>query len=374
MKILILTKRQYAQKDIIDDRYGRFREFPRELARLGHKVKGLCLSYQTKKEGVFVDEDVQWYSLNLGKGQGRGFLRYAREAYKQIKAFEPDIIYTFSDSLYAILGYWLSAITKKPYVVDLYDNFETYQSARIPFVPVLYSRALKNARGITSFSALLNNYLKEKHSLNVPIMLLESSINPEVFYPQDQMHCRKQLGLPENAQIISYAGAIFKNRGVDTLFKAFDRLVQKDENVYLVLAGQPDEETKIPESERIIYLGNLDWSQVPMLYCASNISVVCYKNNLFARHSYPFKGKEIIACRTPIVAADIGCMHTLLENYPQCLYEPENVESLLDALQGQLASPFVIDLEIKSWKQLTKEMEFFFQGILPSTEEKKSGT
>jgi teichuronic acid biosynthesis glycosyltransferase TuaC len=40
MKILVLTKRQYMGKDLLDDRFGRFRELPLELARLGHEVIG----------------------------------------------------------------------------------------------------------------------------------------------------------------------------------------------------------------------------------------------------------------------------------------------------------------------------------------------
>ena len=45
MKILVLTKRQYMGKDLLDDRFGRFRELPLELAKLGHEVTGICLSY-----------------------------------------------------------------------------------------------------------------------------------------------------------------------------------------------------------------------------------------------------------------------------------------------------------------------------------------
>ena len=50
MRILVLTKRQYMGKDLLDDRFGRFRELPLELARLGHQVHGLCLSYRARNE------------------------------------------------------------------------------------------------------------------------------------------------------------------------------------------------------------------------------------------------------------------------------------------------------------------------------------
>ena len=44
-KILVITKRQYTGKDLLDDRFGRLREIPLALAEKGYKVQGLCLSY-----------------------------------------------------------------------------------------------------------------------------------------------------------------------------------------------------------------------------------------------------------------------------------------------------------------------------------------
>ena len=73
MKILVLTKRQYMGKDLLDDRFGRFREIPLELARFGHQVLGICLSYRTKEEDQVEDRDasseatVVWHSFNIGK-------------------------------------------------------------------------------------------------------------------------------------------------------------------------------------------------------------------------------------------------------------------------------------------------------------------
>src|SRR4030095_17117421 len=55
MKILVLTKRQYMGKDLLDDRFGRFRELPLELARLDHQVHGLCLSYRARNEAQVID-------------------------------------------------------------------------------------------------------------------------------------------------------------------------------------------------------------------------------------------------------------------------------------------------------------------------------
>jgi len=48
MRILVLAKRQYMVKNVIDDRFGRFRELPIDLSRLVHERRGLCLNYREK--------------------------------------------------------------------------------------------------------------------------------------------------------------------------------------------------------------------------------------------------------------------------------------------------------------------------------------
>jgi hypothetical protein len=42
-------------KDLLDDGFGRFRELPLGLARLGRDVTGIAISYRRRKEGTVVD-------------------------------------------------------------------------------------------------------------------------------------------------------------------------------------------------------------------------------------------------------------------------------------------------------------------------------
>ena len=86
MKILVLSKRQYMAKDLLDDHFGRFWELPLELARLGHEVRGLTLSYRRRHQGVFLDLTfaqhavVIWNSVNLLNGYLPQIEHYTRRA------------------------------------------------------------------------------------------------------------------------------------------------------------------------------------------------------------------------------------------------------------------------------------------------------
>ena len=138
LKILVLTKRQYTHKDLIDDRYGRLRELPLQLALRKHMVSGLCLSYQKKRKGD-VDGPVEWESINAGPLKIPGLIRFFRRA-SQLAA-NADAIWACSDSIYGIIGCLLASKYRIPLVFDLYDNFEYFLAARLPIIKQLYRRA-----------------------------------------------------------------------------------------------------------------------------------------------------------------------------------------------------------------------------------------
>jgi teichuronic acid biosynthesis glycosyltransferase TuaC len=128
MKILVITKRQYMNKDLLNDRFGRFREIPLALAEKGHEVVGLCLSYQARKERRVQDGSVYWKSINATKSKSPGLLRFLLEA--SLIARKSDVIWACSDSFYGVIGCVLGKIYRVPMVFDIYDNFGNFAVAR----------------------------------------------------------------------------------------------------------------------------------------------------------------------------------------------------------------------------------------------------
>ena len=168
MKILVLTKRQYMGKDLLDDRFGRFWEVPLELARRGHEVRGFLSATGTRATGSFCSASgaLTWHSLNLlnsGLPALQNYLRYARRI---LNDFTPDIVWACSDAFHAIFGRHVSAGIGAKCVIDLYDNFESYPATRVPGVLSLFKRALKAANGITCVSSQISR-LRER-SLSRP--------------------------------------------------------------------------------------------------------------------------------------------------------------------------------------------------------------
>ena len=355
LNILILTKRQYMLKDLIDDRFGRFREIPLELARMGHRVTGLCLSYRPRTEGWISDGPVQWRSVNAGRSKLVGLARFIAKA-RRI-AEDADIIWACSDSFYGVIAHFLSITCRKPFIFDLYDNFEYYLAANLPIIRQLYRTAVRKSAAVTCISRSLSD-LVSTYGKPHGIFVLENAVRKDLFKPLNQRACRKGLGLPENCRLVGTAGALYKNRGTEKLFEAFDHLKASNPELHLAVAGPRD--IPIPQDSRIHDLGVLPLDKVPFFLNALDVAVICVKDDAFGRYCYPQKAGEIMACNIPIVAAKTGSLTDMFAAHPEWLYEPRNGNSLMKALDRRISDKSTGYLTPPSWKELAERLEQIF--------------
>jgi len=365
MRILVLSKRQYTNLDLIDDRFGRLRELPLALAAAGHDVAGICLSYRSRDEGrrddVVENVRVIWHTLNLKRILPWGSMSYWRTIDRIGRDFRPDLVWACSDALHAILGVHIAKRLGASLVTDLYDNFESFSATRIPGMTSAFRRALQCADGITCVSHPLARYVGETISYKVPIKVIENAIPEGIFYPMDRTSCRRELGLPQDGIFIGAAGAISKSRGIETLLRAFEILTKERSDVHLVLAGSCDKGLTLPQSACLHYLGTLPPNKVPVFLSTLNIAVICNRESAFGKYCFPQKFYESVACGLPIVAAATGSMLELLKDKPENLFEPENVDNLVAALHRQIANPFPLPLEVPSWLTIGSHLQDFFQ-------------
>lgn len=373
MRILVLSKRQYMSRDLIDDRYGRFRELPLALASRGHEVAGICLSYRPRDEGrrddVGGSAQVAWHALNLTRLLPWSSMSYGKTIDEIGSDFHPDLIWACSDALHAILGVRIAGKLGASLVIDLYDNFESYSATRIPGLTSAFRRALRCADGITCISHPLAQYVRETSSCTCPIEVVENAVPEGLFHPMDRANCRRELGLPPDALLIGTAGAISKSRGIETLFKAFEILSRERSEVHLVLAGACDEKIIFPKSSRVHYLGMLPPKKIPVFLSALNIAVICNRESAFGKYCFPQKFYESVACGVPVVAAGTGPMPELLKDSPEHLFEPENIAHLVAVLRRQVNSPVALPLEVPTWTTLGNRLEYFFRACVQRVEQ-----
>jgi len=342
-------------KDLLDDRFGRFREIPLALGQKNHKVQGICLSYANKNEGFIKDGPVLWKSINATRLKLPGLLRFVIETQRLAK--KSDIIWACSDSIYGIIGCLLASKYRVPLVFDLYDNFEYFLAARLPVIKQLYRRAIRKSQAVTCVSRPLAQ-LVTSYGKNGSVFVIENGVRKDWFRPMDKKTCREALGLPQHVRLVGTAGALYGNRGIQFLFHAFTILKEKHPDLHLALAGPRD--IPIPLDERVHDMGLLPLEKVPLFMNALDVVVICNRNNDFGKYCFPQKAREIMACDVPLIAAGVGSMKEVLSRHPDWLYAPDDTNDLALVLENRLGDGATEYDNVLSWSDVGSKLESIF--------------
>ena len=346
------------RRDLLDDRYGRMWHLPLGLAKKGMSVEGACVGYAGSpgqrdqlRESFSSGGELRLSAVRTPIYNGLSWFRLHRQLKETVARFRPDLIYAFSDALHIVLGALLSRGTGLPFAADFYDNYEAYGATRFPGVRSALAWATKRADFVTCVSDPLRQFLVEKYGPRASsILVIENGVHPDFFSPTDKADARTKLGLPPAAKLIGTAGALSSSRDTDSLLEAFFQLAQTTPDLRLVLAGKC--ELRLPQHERIHYLGDLDHSRIPILFRALDVGVVGVKDDAFGRYCFPQKAAEMAASKLPIVIADVGVMASSAADAWGRRYETGDMLSLTQAISSQLGEPARPNWTPRTWEEL----------------------
>ena len=338
------------RRDLLEDCYGRFYELPKELSKLELRIDVICLSYY--KNNVvkeLIQNGLTWSSYNIGFNKVWGLIKHFYRLKKNINKNNPDKIFAASDAVHCILAWILSKCTKKPYIIDLYDNFESYGLIKFPFVRKLYKVSLLNAEIIFVVSKNLKQYIEDKYQPNAEIIVIENAVPSNNFLKLDKQDARKELKLPKHKILIGTAGALYNNRGIQLIYDAFNEILKNNDDIYLVLAGHIKKGEEPESNENIIYLGELDYNKMPILFSSLDVGIVYIDNNEFGKYCFPQKMIEMLSCNLPIVASNIGVMSDFFSKNKNCLYQYNNIDSFISAINYQLENHYLPSKNRLTW-------------------------
>lgn len=368
MRIAFLCKRRYMGKDVVLDRYARLYEIPRQLARLGHHVRGFCMDYHSPSSGEWAHDaapgSLSWESHSLDALKLPKLISYPGKLLHTLRTFQPALLIGASDIPHVVLASWLAKRLGIPYAVDLYDNFEGFGQARIPgFVPAL-RHATRHAAVVATTSEPLRKLILQEYQAKGEVIAMPSSVELGVFHPGDKLAARRRFGLPIDARLVGTAGGLYRDKGIEPLYRAWATLATTEPELHLVLAGPYRAEFPPPHGERIHYLGNLPHSSVADLFRALDVGIISVLDTPFGRYCFPQKAYEMLACDLPVVAASVGAMKDLFSVTPHLLFEPGDAAGLSRSVVQQLENPVTTRVPIQDWETLIPKLESLLRKVV----------
>ena len=192
---------------------------------------------------------------------------------------------------------------------------------------------------------------------------MPSTVDTQIFRQRDKIEAQKQLGLSPNRKYIGTAGGLYRDKGVETIYQAWEILEKERSDLHLVIAGPYKEDCAPPISDRVHYLGALPHHKIATLFQALDIGIISILDTPFGRYCFPQKAFEMLACDLPVVVANIGEMGYLFKDTPQALFEAGNSEDLALKLSQQLNMPLQTQVTIKDWQSIIKDIEPFITSL-----------
>ena len=153
---------------------------------------------------------------------------------------------------------------------------------------------------------------------------------------------REQLNIPVEDFVFCFVGRIVKDKGINELVTAFDRLSQERDDIHLLLIG-PEEKDLDPiseESEKLIVANKHIYALGPQ----NNVRPWLAASNAFVLPSYR-EGVGIVlleanAMGVPCIASDIiGCNDVVVKGVNGELIPARNADALHDKMKEWLEHP-----------------------------------
>ncbi|CUP17345.1 glycosyltransferase family 4 protein [Clostridium disporicum] len=194
-----------------------------------------------------------------------------------------------------------------------------------------------------------SNYLKERF-FNVTrfdnIQVLYNSIELENFNLENidiRSEIRNEWSISDDAFVFMYIGRISPEKGLYELVKAFDKVLAKNSNMYLVIVGEaPDEGFCLnsyykavlnianKHKKNIIFQGKKPNEEIPKIMNASDCIIV----PTIIEEAFGIVAIEAMACKKPLIVTNSGGLVEVVNEKCSYIVDKNNiVDELIDKIQ-----------------------------------------
>lgn len=149
---------------------------------------------------------------------------------------------------------------------------------------------------------------------------------------------REQLGIPQDALVVGFAGRIAKDKGIMELVQAFQGLAERHERAHLLVVGAHDDSDPIPERTTAIM------RQHPRIHCTGHIdnmavAYLCMDMLVLPTYREGFGNVllEAGALERPVIASAVtGCVDAVEDGVTGTLVAVRDVAALARAIEHYL--------------------------------------
>lgn len=244
-----------------------------------------------------------------------------------------DLIHSLIEFPYGIIAYQLARRYNLSFGITVHGTYAVDPLNRFPD-KYLYRIAVKNANFIVAVSNFTGQRLLTRLGTKLPLAIIPDGVNFSYF--SSKKHNSKQTV----EKVVLCVGALKSRKGIDTLLKAFAKVIQEESTARLIIVGSGN---KIPYiqmaemlgiSRNVSFLGSVSDEQLLDLYKRCDIFALLPRED----ENGHFEGFGLVyleanACGKPVVGTYSGGVpDAVLDGVTGLLVPPDDPESASKAI------------------------------------------
>ena len=272
---------------------------------------------------------------------------YSRRIARLVATLEFDVFHAHHPFLLGPASRRLAHRLRRPLVFTYHTRYEKYAHyvpLKRPLVEALAvrlsSRFAARADAVIAPSAVIRDELQAR-GVTTPIAVVPTGVDLSRFRPGDRRAARVALGVPEDDPLLLYVGRLDREKSVDRVLLAFDRVASTLPAARLILVGQGTEAARLerlaralPVADRIRFCGARPHALLAPCYQAADVFVFASETE-----TQGLVLVEAAACGLPAVAVGApGCEEVVRDGDTGILTKGEPA-ALAEAVIGLLLDP-----------------------------------
>lgn len=359
MRVGVVMKRFYTNRDLIGDRYGRWFHLPKRLVERGCEVVVFCPDFRNHESIDCVIEGIRYRSV---PAYASGMMAPSAPWLD----YRADI-WIASGQLFAAKQVSKIALKQgKPWLFDCYDFYPTFFPRMLrPFARNYFARLLKGSDGALVASRNLELWASEYAPI---VKRIPNGVDLDVFKAMGRSEARLRSGIGECGRLLGYFGSLREELGLEEVLVASQFLKEQGVEHTLLTAGECSEPERITRAGGI-WLGMLTQEELALRISSCDCVLVPYRNSLQVSYSNSCRLTEFLAMGVPIVATKTGDHSELLNKDFRGWAAPSDASSLAGAISRQLLEPSIVDFPGKlEWRRIGDELfEFLVELANPKS-------
>lgn len=204
--------------------------------------------------------------------------------------------------------------------------------------------------------------------------LITNGVNTEYFKPMSGIPVRERLGIPDDAPVIGFAGAVERWYVLDRVIRAFPSILKQHPDAHLLIVGDSlftrykadiqDLVIALRLEHRVIFTGAVEYVNLPEYIAAMDVCLIPLAPAQWVDIALPNKYFEYTACGKPILSTPIPDIIAMNSENVHIYndYETEFRRQIDEILNDNRS--YIIDSEQHSWQRKAEAFEKIFEEVV----------